>query len=397
VRIKAVILTLDQVAMLETQLSILRADPLISEIVVVNNGSRDGTHRFLEARRDVVAIHRENRAPGPGRNAGLDAAGSFDYALLLDGGIRPLRGGVARMLEYLEATPAADVIGVEINAFATDLASAQVDWPAPIARGEPFRNRGLSHTAYCLACARAFAGIRFSEEGPFGETGWGVDDNEMAYRWNEAGIALHVTTQVHPFRAAGGSFRRLFEETGIWPNQYGSIYEQRLVHCQQRWPQYHPGVQWGEPWLTVVVPVDRDGSQPIQVIKRAHDRLRLRRFRTADHFNPYSVVAWCPGRAPHAAGFLDWAEPRRLRQHHGDTTVVNGRIVRRNARNEAHWTGDFHLFRGEDPRQALRPGAAYHGVASTAAELDALLARYAEVWPAGDEAPRARGERIGPG
>jgi len=213
----------------------------------------------------------------------------------------------------------------------------------------------------------------------------------MAYRWNEAGIAVHVTTAAHPFRAAGGSFRRLFEETGIWPNQYGSVYEQRLVHCQQRWPQYHPGVQWGEPWLTAVVRADHDPTRAIELIKRAHDALRLRRFRTADHFNPYSVVAWCPGAG---GGFLDWAEPRRLRQHHGDTVVAGKQIIRRDRHNEPHWTGDFHLFRGDDPRDALRERAAFWGVASTHAELDAMLARYAEVHAPGDEPPRARRERL---
>lgn len=389
--IKAVILTLDQVPTLEAQLAVLRAEPLVEQIVVVDNGSKDATPRFLAEQKDVVSIRCEHRAPGPGRNAGIDAAGTFDQLLLLDGGIRPLRGGVARMLEYLHAVPSADVIGVEINAFSTDLASAQADWPGPISLGEPFRNRALSHTAYCLARARAFDGIRFSEEGPFGVAGWGVDDNEMAYRWNEAGIAVHVTTAAHPFRAAGGSFRRLFEETGIWPNQYGSVYEQRLVHCQQRWPQYHPGVQWGEPWLTAVVRADHDPARAIELIKRAHDALRLRRFRTADHFNPYSIIAWCPGAG---GGFLDWAEPRRLRQHHGDTVVAGKQIIRRDRHNEPHWTGDFHLFRGDDPRDALRERAAFWGVVSTHVELDALLARYAEVHAPGDEAPRARRERL---
>jgi hypothetical protein len=39
--------------------------------------------------------------------------------------------------------------------------------------------------------------------------------------------------------------------------------------------------------------------------------------------------------------FLEWAEPRRLRQHHGDRIVVDGRIVQRTAENENTWAGDF--------------------------------------------------------
>jgi GT2 family glycosyltransferase len=45
--IKAIITTLDNLPTLREQLDILRTDPLISEIVVVSNGSQDGTNEFL--------------------------------------------------------------------------------------------------------------------------------------------------------------------------------------------------------------------------------------------------------------------------------------------------------------------------------------------------------------
>jgi len=230
---KAVITTIDNLPNLKDTLSVLLPDPLLNEIIVVDNGSIDGTGEWLDeqacSKDKLTVVTRENLGAGPGRNAGLDAAGHFDYVLMLDGGIRPLRGGTRRLLDYLEATPDADVIGIEIADFVTDCECAWRRWPNPILPEHTYVNTRLSHTAYCLCRWRAWDGLRFSEEGPFAEPGWGVDDDEMAYQWNEDGATVHVVTNIHPYRRASGSFRRLYRETGIWPVNYGSVYEKRLV------------------------------------------------------------------------------------------------------------------------------------------------------------------------
>ena len=112
--IKAIICTLDNLPLLKEQVAILEADPLISEIVVVNNGSTDGTYEWLDNTVDLNIIDRNNLGAGPGRNSGLDAAGEFDYVLMVDGGIRPLVNSIVVMLEYLESHPDVDVISPEI-------------------------------------------------------------------------------------------------------------------------------------------------------------------------------------------------------------------------------------------------------------------------------------------
>jgi glycosyltransferase involved in cell wall biosynthesis len=344
--IKAVITTLDNLPTLREQLDVLRADPIIDEIIVVSNGSQDGTNEFLSKQKDLVAVIRENKGAGPGRNVGIDAAGQCDYFLFLDGGIRPLRSGTERMFDYLQCTPKADVIGVEIADFETDYSKAWRRWSLPIEY--TYRNTRLSHTAYCLSRYRAFDGLRFCEEGPFGQPGWGADDDEMAYRWNDAGIVVHVVscqcnhrkkcTGVHPYRRASGSFRRLFKETGIWPNQYGSVYEQRVVWMQHRWPQYKPGVQWGEPEITAIIECDGFEST-IKRIKASHDILRTRLYdevKWKHIFHPYSIIVSNPDNE-----FTDWAQWRQLRHHHGDKTIIDGQIVRRDKENDELWTGDF--------------------------------------------------------
>ena len=384
--IKAIITTLDNLPNLKETVAVLHGEPL-AEIIVVDNGSQDDTAQWLAEQDGLTAVIRENLGAGPGRNAGLDVAGEFDYVLMLDGGIRPLRGGTAQMLDYLRRTPGADVIGVEIADFETDREKAWRRWPEPIA--EAYHNTRLSHTAYALCRARAWDGLRFCEEGPFGEPGWGADDDEMAYQWTGAGITVHVVTcacrhgkectGVHPYRRAAGSFRRLYNETGVWPTNYGSVYEKRVVWLQQNWPKYQPGLQWGEPWLTVVVKAG-EVDETAMLVKRAHDELRKRKlaFDKADIPNPYAVAVWCNGSQPKVA---EWAEARRLRQHHGDRIVADGEAIGRTPENEETWTGDFHVWTGTNWRDATPPGTYYYSLIRNQTELDALLEEYNAVHP----------------
>jgi hypothetical protein len=290
------------------------------------------------------------------------------------------------MRELLERRPDVHVIGADPFAMSTDEARADRQWPRPIGDGAITRNTRLSLTAYCLARRAAFAGHRFCADGPFARAGWGVDDDEMCCQWLAAGINVWGVHDVHPYRRQSGSFQRLFEETGIWPNQYGSTYEERLVWCQQRWPEFDRGVQHGAPWLTLLVDVAAAGTTAPLVIKRAHDRLRTRlEPASRERFNPYSIVAVCP--PGHA--FMRWAEPRRLRQHHGDTILCDGKIVRRSAANERDWTGDFRVHHGA-PEGALRPDARLWGVVHDEATLEALLLRYEAAHPARDRPPAER-------
>lgn len=401
--IKAVITTLDNLPLLKEQIKVLSTDRFISEIIVVNNGSEDGTKEWLHSLGSSTAhygtgdpwmrgsptrsgnpihiiINRENKGAGPGRNAGLDAAGEFDYVLMLDGGIRPLRGGTEQMLDYLERRQDADVIGVEITDFETDYTKAWRRWTNPITDADTYRNTRLSHTAYCLARNRAFDGLRFREEGPFGQPGWGADDDEMCCQWNKADIAVHVVMNIHPYRRASGSFRRLYLETGIWPNQYGSVYEQRLVWLQQNWPQYAQGIQWDEPWLTVVVDARNGLDEAVKTIKEAHNELRRRAFASPWNTvpNPYSIVAWCPGTNDI---FLRWAETCRLRQHHGNVAFIGDTILVRSELNESIWTGDFRLWKGANWENAVRTNSGYYGLVKDREELASLITIYNEIYP----------------
>jgi len=66
--IKAIITTLDNLENLQDSVAVLRDDPLVDEIVVVNNGSIDGTREWLDGQSDLTVIHRENHGAGPRRH-----------------------------------------------------------------------------------------------------------------------------------------------------------------------------------------------------------------------------------------------------------------------------------------------------------------------------------------
>jgi len=290
------------------------------------------------------------------------------------------------MLAYMERHQECDVLGIHIFDFETDKERAWRRWNNPITDDRTYQNTRLSHTAYALTRARAWDGIRWYEGGPFGEPGWGADDDKMAYDWNRAGISIHVVrcacnesqpcTGVHPYRRASGSFTRLFQDTGIWPNQYGSVYEQRVVWLNQNECDQQTLDQWGEPWMTVVVKAS--WPEAAKAIKRAHERLRRRRFGEGwdNKWNPYSVIAWMQG----SPEFWKWAEPRMLRQHHGDTVLrQDGRAIRRSKHNEDIWTGDFRLATGPDWRSAVRPGAFYFALVETVEDVNLLMGYYDNV------------------
>jgi glycosyltransferase involved in cell wall biosynthesis len=341
-RIVVVITTLDNLPTLKEQIRILSRDPLISEIIVVNNGSQDGTREWLDGNQPeiVTSIHRENLGAGPGRNAGIEAAGEFDYIHFLDGGIRALINGVKVMLEYLERHPEVDVISPEIaTCFTTDpeVAHRRI---SGIDDESCFPQRMLSGTAYCLCRARAFDGLRFSEEGPFAEPGWGVDDNEMAYQWEDAGIVHHdfqyTSEGKHPllYRRASGSFRRLFQETGVWANQYGSVYEKRNVLCAQLHPRWHDPI-WRvtNMQVSVVMTVWNEYPMFVHAIKRFHEDLWE---------IPHEIIVVNNGSTDRTKWWLDTFA---LRWHHLNDTTIDadtGEILRRRDRPDLEdiWTGN---------------------------------------------------------
>ena len=338
--VTAIITTLDNARILERQIPILLSE--CGLVIVVNNGSRDETREVLEANAHprLEVIHRENNGAGPGRNAGLDLwAERTPYTLMVDGGILPPINGVHLLKTYLVHHPEAYIISPEVaTCFTTDWneATQVVNDSIP---DLTFWQRCLSSTAYCLCRASAWDGLRFSEDGPYGEPGWGVDDNDMAYRWNEAEIVhhefTHETSGWKLYRRASGSFKRLFEETGVWPNGYGSVYEARNVKCFQDWWRYHR-MLYGFLQTPTKSHVFYDPKMPefAKEVKRIHEEDRNAEIVVKDVTDPEALL---------------WLDTFALRWEWGDTAITpDGKIIRRGADYpEELWSGN--VVRDREP------------------------------------------------
>lgn len=337
--VTAIITSLDNLPMLQKQIEILTAE--CGHVIVVNNGSRDGTREWLETTplANVSYINRENKGAGPGRNAGLDMwANSTPYTLMIDGGILPPRGGVDAMKAILELHSEIDVISPEVETCFTtdeDEATLRVTEPLP---DQHFEQRCISSTAFALCRARAWDGIRLSEEGPFGEPGWGVDDQDLQYRWNDAGILHHDITHGASgwklLRRKSGSFARIYEETGIWANQYGSVYEKRNVKCFQDWYKHHSWV-FGSLDVPSSAYVIRGVPMPefAMLVKWLHFNDKYCEIVCQDNSDP--EVQW-------------WLDTFALRWQWGDCTIdPDGKILKRGVDYpEELWSGNVVTNRG---------------------------------------------------
>jgi len=146
------------------------------EVIVVDNGSRDGTAALAESSSAVTRVVRRARGEGPGaaRNAGVQAAGG-SVLVFLDADCRPAPGWLAA--------------GVSASGDA-DLVQGRV-LPDPEARLGPFDRtlsvgaaHGLFETANLFVVRSTFervggfpAGLEGSGGAPFGEDvifGWGA-------------------------------------------------------------------------------------------------------------------------------------------------------------------------------------------------------------------------------
>jgi GT2 family glycosyltransferase len=111
-----VILTWNSRALLTACLAALPAAtaPLPTEVIVVDNGSRDGTAEMLAGRADVVTItNPTNRGVAPGRNQGL-ARARGELVALLDVDTVPAPGSFATLAARLRAVPGVGLVGPKL-------------------------------------------------------------------------------------------------------------------------------------------------------------------------------------------------------------------------------------------------------------------------------------------
>ena len=90
------------------------AGPLGLQVIVVDNGSRDGTPSVLARHPEVeVIVNPENRGLTPGRNQAVMRA-RCPVVLMLDADTIPRPGSIATLVAYLDGHPGVGLVGAKL-------------------------------------------------------------------------------------------------------------------------------------------------------------------------------------------------------------------------------------------------------------------------------------------
>lgn len=90
-KVTAVIVTFNRLVLLQKTLDYVRMTPLVTHIIVVNNGSTDGTTEWLDTQADLEVIHQDNVGGSGGFYTGMKAAyeGGSDWIWCMDDDVFP--------------------------------------------------------------------------------------------------------------------------------------------------------------------------------------------------------------------------------------------------------------------------------------------------------------------
>lgn len=100
----AVVVTFNRLELLKRNIGCLRDNRPVTSIVVVNNGSTDGTRGWLDAQTDLTVIHQENVGGSGGFHTGIDYAyrAGADWIWCMDDDVFPRADCLEQLLK--EAT-----------------------------------------------------------------------------------------------------------------------------------------------------------------------------------------------------------------------------------------------------------------------------------------------------
>lgn len=165
-------------------------------ILTIDNGSQDDTlvrvvttlnsagNQGFQAVRNIV-----NKGISAARNVLIDMALSqgAEYLLMIDGDIEPVPISVYTMMRYLDCHDKVGCIGAYSASYTKDRTKTTKALTC-IQENRVKDNIEVAWTQYGLFRMSMFqSGIRFDESGPFGQPGWGFEDDDLALQMYERG------------------------------------------------------------------------------------------------------------------------------------------------------------------------------------------------------------------
>ena len=97
----AAVVTYNRLDMLKQAIDALRAQTVHCEILVINNGSTDGTKEYLDSQSDLHVVHQENVGGAGGFHTGTKYATEhgYDFAWVMDDDVIPQPDALERLIE----------------------------------------------------------------------------------------------------------------------------------------------------------------------------------------------------------------------------------------------------------------------------------------------------------
>ena len=175
-----VVLNYNNADILAASVPLLLSDQL--RVVVVDNGSDDGSREYLENHPGVLAICNEkNLGSSVGRNQGIDQCEGD--LLLLDSDILYIPGSFEFLRSVSEQTGAA-CAGFDHYTYTRDRAKAWHDFGSK--RVKPLAG-DFAYTHYGFFRGEVFEKCLFDEN--FG-VGWGYEDDDLTYQMRQHGMTF---------------------------------------------------------------------------------------------------------------------------------------------------------------------------------------------------------------
>lgn len=99
-KITAVVVTYNRLELLKKGIESLRKNKPLTNILVVNNGSTDGTHEWLDEQKDLLVVHQENVGGSGGFHRGIKVAyeNGADWIWCMDDDVFPHEDCLEKML-----------------------------------------------------------------------------------------------------------------------------------------------------------------------------------------------------------------------------------------------------------------------------------------------------------
>jgi GT2 family glycosyltransferase len=239
------------------------------EIIVVDNGSSDGTPAYLMERKQqdqhlYIILNDTNRGFAAGINQGIQASRG-EYILLLNNDIVVTAGWLGGLIRHLEIDPQIGMVGPVTNAAGNE---ARIEVPYTVIEDMPAfadrytrenRNRLYplrEFAMFCVALRRkvideiGLLDERFSV-GMF-------EDDDYAVRLRQAGYKILCTRDVFVHHYGETTFKTLPKET------YLKIFRTNQVKFEEKWQ-----IGWTKPQL-VPQAVLQDGWNALKCILSEH-------------------------------------------------------------------------------------------------------------------------------